>query len=414
MSDTIHPSPATRAEISRSRLIANFKYLRSLLPASADLKRAEEIAAPYDLLAVVKANAYGHGLSPCAPWLVQAGAKWLGITSVEEGVALRRLCPKVRILVMRGLMQGEADALIDAHLIPTVWELQQLEWLADAAQKRDLALGSVPIHLEIDSGMSRQGVRLPDLSALLDSLQHRPALRLSGVYTHFASADMLDAEQNQLQRAAFRRTVDQIFAAGFHPQWIHAGNSSTLLSTQFESQDILPTKPGAKYLIRPGIALYGYAPKFSGSDSAAAEEARAQLQPLLTWKTAIASTRSVTPGTAVGYNATFIAPTTMRLALLPIGYADGLNRKLSSTNASPGGHVLIHGVPAPIVGRVSMDLTVVGVTHIPDAVACDEVVILGEQNGQRITADDHARWVGTIPYEILCAIAARVPRVTSE
>jgi alanine racemase len=407
-------SPVTRVEISRSRLLANFKYLQSLLPAGEPQKRAPDNTPTTDLLAVVKANAYGHGLSPCAPWLVQAGAKWLGITSVEEGVALRRLCPKVHILVMRGLMHGEAEALIEAQLIPTVWEPQQLAWLADAAHKHKLALGSVPIHLEIDSGMSRQGVALADLPPLLDRLQNLPALRLSGVYTHFASADMLDAEQNQLQRAAFRNAVDQIFAAGFHPQWIHAGNSSTLLAEQHAFQNILPTKPGAKTLLRPGIALYGYAPKFSGSESALAEEARAQLQPVLAWKTAIASTRSVPPGTAVGYNATFVAPTAMRLALLPLGYADGLNRKLSSTNASPSGHVLIHGMPAPIVGRVSMDLTVVDITHIPNAAAGDEVVILGDQHDQRITADDHARWAGTTPYEILCAIAARVPRITSE
>ena len=407
-------SPVTRVEISRSRLIANFKFLRSLLPVSDTQKHAHEIAATTDLLAVVKANAYGHGLSPCAPWLVQAGAKWLGITSVEEGVALRRLCPKVRILVMRGLMHGEANALIDAQLIPTVWEPQQLAWLADAAQKHKLALGTVPIHLEIDSGMSRQGVGLADLATLLDTLQNLPALRLSGVYTHFASADMLDAEQNQLQRAGFRNAVDQIFAAGFHPQWIHAGNSSTLLAEQHRLHDILPTKPGAKNLIRPGIALYGYAPKFSGIESAPAEATRAHLQPVLAWKTAIASTRSVAPGTAIGYNATFVAPATMRLALLPVGYADGLNRKLSSTNSSPGGHVLIHGIPAPIIGRVSMDLTVVDITHIPNAATGDEVIIIGEQQNERITADDHARWAGTIPYEILCAIAARVPRITAK
>jgi alanine racemase len=417
-------SPVTRVEISRSRLIANFKYLQSLLSAGEATKPAAELPVTTDLLAVVKANAYGHGLSPCAPWLVQAGAKWLGITSVEEGVALRRLCPKVQILVMRGLMPGEANALIDAQLIPTVWDPRQLIWLADAAQKHKLALGTLPIHLEIDSGMSRQGVGPADLVKLLDTLQQLPVLRLDGVYTHFASADMLGAEQNQLQRAAFRKAVAQIFAAGFHPQWIHAGNSSTLLAEQHKFHDILPTKPGAKTLIRPGIALYGYAPEFSGPNSSTAEVARAQLQPVLTWKTTIASTRSVAPGTAVGYNATFIAPTAMRLALLPVGYADGLNRKLSSTNSSPGGHVLIRGVPAPIVGRVSMDLTVVDITHISNAAAGDEVVVLGEQNAgqqkegeqptQRITADDHARWAGTIPYEILCAIAARVPRVTCE
>ena len=407
-------SQVTRAEISRSRLIANFTYLRSLLPASDPPRRPPEMAASTDLLAVVKANAYGHGLSPCAPWLVQAGANWLGITSVEEGVALRRLCPKVRILVMRGLMADEADALIDAQLIPTVWEPQQLVWLAEAANKHKLALGSVPVHLEIDSGMSRQGVALADLAKLLRTLQSLSALRLSGVYTHFASADRLEAQQNQLQRAAFKKAVVQIVAAGFHPQWIHAGNSSTLLAGQHHLEGAIPTTPGAKTLIRPGIALYGYAPEFSGSEFAAAEEARAQLQPVLAWKTAIASTRSVPPGTAVGYNATFVAATAMRLALLPVGYADGLNRKLSSTHSSQGGHVLIHGIAAPIVGRISMDLTVVDVTHIPNATTGDEVVIIGEQHAQRITADDHARWAGTIPYEILCAIAPRVPRVTCE
>ncbi|MGO8719302.1 MAG: alanine racemase [Acidobacteriaceae bacterium] len=411
------PSPVTRVEISRSRLSGNFEYLRSLLPNNGG-------GNAHDLLAVVKANAYGHGLSPCAPWLVQAGAKWLGITSVEEGVALRRLCPKVGILVMRGLQYGESDALIDAQLTPTVWEPEQLVWLADAAQKRELALGSVPVHLEIDSGMSRQGVGLAKLAELLGTLQNLPALRLAGVYTHFASADMLDAEQNRLQRTAFRQALEQIFAAGFHPQWIHAGNSSTLLARQYQDKSGLPHAEGAKFLIRPGIALYGYAPVFSGAGSKAAEEARARLQPVLTWKTAIASTRTVKPGAAVGYNAIFVAPVEMRLALLPVGYADGLNRKLSGSNSSPGGHVLIHGVPVPIVGRVSMDLTVVDISRVPNATTGDEVVILGEQsggeqsggeqNGQRVTADDHARWAGTIPYEILCAIGARVPRIACE
>lgn len=413
------PSPVTRVEISRSRLIGNFEYLRSLLPNDGDRKHGGELAAASDLLAVVKANAYGHGLSPCAPWLVQAGAKWLGITSVEEGAAARRLCPKAHILVMRGLLPGESDAVIDAQLTPTVWDLEQLHWLAQAAQKRALTVGNVPIHIEIDTGMSRQGVGLAGLANLLDTLRSLPVLRLAGVYTHFASADMLDAEQNRLQQTAFRQALEQIFASGFHPQWMHAGNSSTLLAQQYQDLGALPREEGAKYLIRPGIALYGYAPVFSGVGSEAAEQARARLQPVLTWKTAIASTRTVEPGTAVGYSATFVAPATMRLALLPVGYADGLNRKLSGSNSSSGGHMLIHGVPAPIVGRVSMDLTVVDISRVPNAAAGDEVVILGEQNGdkqhgQRVTADDHARWAGTIPYEILCAIGARVPRITCE
>ncbi len=366
------------------------------------------------MLAVVKANAYGNGLSPCAPWLVQAGAKWLGVTSVEEGVAARRLCPKAHILVMRGLLCGEAEALMEAHLTPTVWDRAHLDWLVEAAQRRRLALGSVPVHLEIDTGMSRQGVGVADLAKFLDALQNLPALRLAGVYTHFASAEMLDAEQNLEQRSAFHQALDQILAAGFHPRWIHAGSSATLLAQPPESECGLGRTAGAKSLLRPGIALYGYAPAFSGKGAKAAEDARARLQPVLAWKTAIASVGTAAAGTTVGYDATFVAGADMRLALLPVGYADGLNRKLSSTTSSAGGYVLIRGMRSPIVGRVSMDLTVVDITHIPNVAVGDEAVILGEQNGERVTADDHARWADTIPYEILCAIGARVPRITCE
>jgi alanine racemase len=159
----------------------------------------------------------------------------------------------------------------------------------------------------------------------------------------------------------------------------------------------------ATLLLRPGIALYGYALPFSGDPTATMP---IELEPVLSWKTAIASIRTVQAGTRVGYDGTFIAPGEMQLALLPVGYADGLNRKLSNR-----GHVLIRGIAAPIVGRVSMDLTIVDITHIPGATVRDEVVILGEQNGQRITADDQARWAETISYEILCNISARVPRV---
>jgi alanine racemase len=162
-------------------------------------------------------------------------------------------------------------------------------------------------------------------------------------------------------------------------------------------------------MIRPGIALYGYASRFTGEQAATAEAARAILEPVLTWKTEIASLRTVEAGTEIGYNATFVAPNKMRLALLPVGYADGLNRKLSNR-----GHVLVREVAVPIVGRISMDLTVVDVSSVPRAALGDEVILLGEQNGLRITADDHARCAETISYEILCAISARVPRVACE
>jgi alanine racemase len=396
------PYPATRAEISSSHLIGNFSRLRSLAQQAAAGERC-------DLLAVVKANAYGNGISLCAPWLAEAGAQWLGVTNVEEGVLVRQLCPNARILVMSGLHASEAAALLDANLVPTVWTPDHLQTLAQIANQRSLAPGSIPIHLEIDTGMSRQGVSFAaaELTPILNQLRTIPALRLDGVFTHFSAPEVLNAEQNPQQITRFQQSMEQVAAAEFHPQWIHAGNSSTLLA-QRQMQPLLSLAKAinATLLLRPGIALYGYALPFSGDSNTTMP---IELDPVLAWKTATASIRTVPAGTRVGYNGTFIAPGEMRLALLPVGYADGLNRKLSNR-----GHVLIRGIAAPIIGRVSMDLTIVDITHIPAATVGDQVVILGEQNGRRITADDHARWAETISYEILCAVGARVPRVACE
>ena len=402
------PYPITRAEISRSRLIGNFKALRALVQVAS-------VDAHCELMAVVKGNAYGNGVSLCAPWLADAGAEWLGVTSAEEGIAVRRLRPSARILAMRCLLRGEVDAVLDAGLAPTVWKPTQLDWLADAAANRGVPAASIPIHLEIDSGMTRQGVGVADLPEFLERLKTFPALRLEGVYTHFASPEMLDAQQNRQQWILFEHAVESVFATGSRPQWIHAGNSSSVLSRQIvQPLSALAAKMGVRCVMRTGIALYGYASPFTGAQTRAAESARAGLQPVLAWKTEIASLRTVKAGAEVGYDATFTASGRMQLALLPVGYADGLNRKLSGGKESNGGHVLVRGALAPIVGRISMDLTVVDVSRAPGAAVGDEVVILGDQNGQRITADDHARWAGTISYEILCGISARVPRISYE
>lgn len=393
------PFPITRAEISRSRLISNFERLRSLAQGTPGADACE-------LLAVVKANAYGHGLALCAPWLVDAGATWIGVTAVQEGVEARQLCPDASILVMRGMLPGEADAVLYARLAPAIWEREHLEALAKAAARRPCATGSVPVHLEIDTGMSRQGVALEDLAKLLGSLRDFPALRLDGVFTHLASPEVLDSQQNLQQMSCLEQASEQVQAAGFSPKWLHAGNSSSVLGQRTASSlAALGAKIGARWMMRPGLALYGYALPFT-RDGREGTSLPVDLTPVLSWKTAIASLRDVEAGTSVGYNATFVAPRKMRLALLPVGYADGLNRKLSNR-----GHVLVRAVAAPIVGRVSMDLTAIDVTHIAGAKAGDEVAILGEQNGLRVTADDHARWAETISYEILCAISARVPRV---
>lgn len=396
------PYPTTRAEISQSRLSANFERLRSL-------SRSSSGAELYNLLAVIKADAYGHGIALCAPALMRAGAEWLGVTSAEEGVLVRGLCPQARILVMRGLLAGEADMVLDANLVPTIWDRQHLRLLAETARARKFMAGQIPVHLEVDTGMSRQGIAwsCAAIATFLDDVRAVPALRIDGIYTHFASPEMLDCEQNAQQMNRFEQVVEQIATAGIRPGWLHVGNSSSVLSNQVARPlASLAAGIGAQCMIRPGIALYGYACPFTGEQANNAENLRNALQPVLTWKTAIASLRTVDSGTCVGYGATFIALKKMRLALLPVGYADGLNRKLSNR-----GHVLVRGIAAPIIGRVSMDLTVIDVSDVPEVTIGDEVMLLGEQGALRITADDHARLAQTIPYEILCAIGARVPRV---
>ncbi len=396
------------AEISRSRLVANYRALQS-------------VAAPHaGLLAVVKADAYGHGVTLCAPWLVEAGAEWLGVTSVEEGLLVRKHCPQAHILVLCGFWPGDEDALIEHALTPTLWTERSIHLLARAAERKKMPAQSVPVHLEIDTGMTRQGAALEDLPSVLASLRAAKALRLDGVFTHFASPEILNSPQNDAQQARFAQALQRIDADGLRPAWIHAGNSSTLLA-----QDRLPALAataktyGAKLLVRPGLALYGYALPFVQQDESLERPLSVTLQPVLSWKTRIAALRTVEPGTAVGYGATFVAQHTMRLALLPVGYADGLNRGLSSR-----GSVLVRGQRASIVGRVSMDLIVVDVSAVAEVSVGEEVMLIGEQAGAtgavgadakqtitRVTAEDHAQWAGTIPYEILCAISVRVPRV---
>jgi alanine racemase len=371
------------AEISRSNLLHNFRLLRSL-------------AGPVETLAVVKANAYGHGAVACAQALAAYGAKWLGVTCIEEGVAVRAACPDAEILSMLGLWPGEAETVLANHLTPVVWEPVHL----DVAARTDQPLA---VHLEIDTGMSRQGVRLAELPALLDKLQTLPSLRLDGVLTHFHSPETLDSPATGEQFAQFVTALDTITARGLRPQWVHAGNSASLFDRGPGVMVRLAEKYDAKAMLRPGLALYGYVSRFTGGAKPAFVD---DLKPVLAWKTHVSSLRIIKPGETAGYCATFRATRPTRLALLPVGYADGLNRLLSNRGA-----VLIRGQRAPIAGRISMDLTIIDVTDIPGIEIGDEAVLIGKQGAEAITAYDHADLAGTIPYEILCNISARVPRI---
>ena len=388
------PTRPVWAEISRSRLLVNWNLLRAAAPDDADV------------LAVVKADAYGHGAVACAQLLEGAGASWLGVTCVVEGAALREACPEARILIMSGLWNGEAGAIIEHRLTPQVWEPFHLDLLEEAARRRGFGSLSVPVHLEIDTGMARQGVRSLDaLKALLARCGAGSSLQIEGVMTHFSAPEMLDSDETEAQIMRFAAALDVIAEHHIHPSWIHAGNSATLFVPEhLHALGELARRHSARLMLRPGLALYGYLPRFVSRLSDMPETG--VLRPVLAWKTRIVSLRTIDANESAGYNMTFRAVRPTRLALVPVGYADGLNRLLSNR-----GHALVRGKKAPIAGRVSMDQTIVDVTDIPGVEIGDEAVLIGEQGSERITANDLADLTGTIPYEVTCTIGERVPRL---
>jgi len=383
-------SVKTWVEISSRRLIANYNLL-------------QQAAGPdTTVLAVIKANAYGHATELCALALARAGAPWLGVADPPEGAAVRKALTAAgmhhqpRILVMSAPFPEDTALLFEHNLTPVIWLPQHIDWLTAAANKASTRLS---IHLEIDTGMARQGISPgPELKALLHTIQRNKHLHLEGLLTHFASAEIPGSPLTHLQRTRFEQAVTQTKASSLTPQWLHAGSSSSL---DAHPEDTLPwlsnlaSSTDAKPMVRTGIALYGY------SLPTTEPNIHPALQPVLTWKTRIAALRDIAPGDTIGYNATYTAQRPMRIALLPIGYAEGLRRELSSSNAHPGGWAIVQGQRAPIVGRISMNLTTIDVTGIP-ATLDDEVILLGDN----ITADDHANIAETISYEILCAIRA--------
>lgn len=395
-------------EISEKRLIANY---RLLLEAAGD---------DVPVLAVVKANAYGHGANLCAPVLARAGAEWLGIADAVEGAAVREALAAAgianqsqpRVLVMSGFLGEDADSIVQHSLTPVVWDQQHMENLAAAVRQHGGGATPFPIHLEIDTGMGRQGIAPGEhLHTLLHWLKRQPLLRLDGVMTHFAASEVVGSHQTKSQRKRYEEAIAAVAAAGLKPTWVHAGNSSILdnqcADTQNNEDNLLwlrklAATTAARPMARAGIALYGYCLPIEQSPANETVEAkvRHRLEPLMTWKTRVIGVRELQPGDAVGYNGIYVAQRPMRIALLPAGYSDGLRREFSGTNAKSGAWVILHGQRAPIVGRISMNLTTVDVTHIPHAEIGDEVTLLGDG----ITADDHAHLAHTISYEILCGI----------
>lgn len=335
------------------------------------------------VMAVVKANAYGHGAIMVAREAVAAGAAWLAVATVDEGRQLRAAGLTAPILVLAPSHPDEASAAVRADLTLAVGDLPMAAAVAAAAVERP-----APVHVEIDTGLSRFGIPHTIAAAEIARIAALPGLRLDGVYTHFATADEADRTFHDRQEARFEAVLDALAAAGIVVPHAHQDNSAGAL-----------VGPGPRVtLIRPGVALYGMSP----SDEVAAPPA---LRPVLTLRSRVARLLDLAPGDSVSYGRTFIAERPTRAALVPLGYADGYRRSLSNR-----GIMLLGGRRAPVLGRVCMDQTVIAIPDGVDARIGDEVVVIGEQGGERMSADALAALAGTIPYEIGTGISARVPR----
>jgi len=372
----------TWAQVSLENLRYNFGVVQ------------RHIGAGITICAVVKADAYGHGAVECARALEEEGAHWLGVTSLDEAIPLRDAGIRTRILLMTGFWRGEEEEIIRLQLTPTVWEPGQVELLEKAAA--GLSLPRLPVHLKVDTGMGRLGVDPEDLYQVASALKASSHLLLEGLSTHLASSEVLDAPSVNDQLQKFEQVRSLLRNEGFDPPLVHVANTGAVIAKR-ESWNSM---------VRPGIALYGYHLPFERAGrEVSGSKLRLGVKAVLTWKTRILSLRDVRANQALGYGGTYVTKAPARIAVLPVGYADGLNRALSSR-----GRVIVREHYAPIVGRISMDLTLADVTGLPGVSVGDEVVLLGALDGLSVDAREHAELANTNVYEILCAISKRVPR----
>jgi alanine racemase len=372
----------TWAQVSLENLRYNFGVVQ------------RHIGAGITVCAVVKADAYGHGAVECARALEEEGARWLGVTSLDEAIPLRDAGIRTRILLMTGFWRGEEEEIIRLQLTPTVWEPGQVELLEKAAA--GLGLPRLPVHLKVDTGMGRLGVDPEDLYQVASALKASSHLLLEGLSTHLASSEVLDAPSVNDQLQKFEQVRSLLRNEGFDPPLVHVANTGAVIAKR-ESWNSM---------VRPGIALYGYHLPFERAGrEVSGSKLRLGVKPVLTWKTRILSLRYVRANQALGYGGTYVTKAPARIAVLPVGYADGLNRALSSR-----GRVIVREHYAPIVGRISMDLTLADVTGLPGVSVGDEVVLLGALDGLSVDAREHSELANTNVYEILCAISKRVPR----
>ena len=372
----------TWADVSLATLRQNFRTVQ------------KHVGAGVTVCAVVKADAYGHGAVECSKALEAEGARWLGVTSLDEAIPLRDAGVRANILLMTGFWRGEENEIVRLRLTPTIWELWHIESLEKAAAV--LGVAHHPVHLKVDTGMGRLGVGVDQLPGLLAALSAAKHLVLEGLSTHLASSEVMDAPSVAEQERNFEIARGMVRDVGMEPTFVHMANTGAVISRRETWNS----------MVRPGVALYGYYLPFQRAGrEVSGGTLRLPVKPILTWKTRILSLRNLGANQPLGYNGTYVTKAPAHIAVLPVGYADGYNRQLSNR-----GRVIVRDHYAPIVGRISMDLTLVDVTGIPGVAVGDEVILLGVADGLSVDALEHAELANSTPYEILCNISKRVPR----
>jgi len=371
------PGRPTWAEIDLERLAENFRAIKSFCGPGLQY------------MAVIKANAYGHGAVECGRRLEAEGADWFGVATLEEGVQLRQAGIVRPILVLGGLWPGQEVSFLNFGLTPVIFTVEQAELLADAAMEAGTIVG---IHVKIDTGMNRIGFRPEEVHQIAQKLAALGSIKVEGLMSHFACADDLsEIDFTNRQMSAFSSAVDIFLSAGHRPEIIDLANSpGAVAHPQSRSK-----------MVRIGGILYGIT-----RDILPERIDRPPLKPVMSVFTKIAMIKSVPAGETIGYSRTFTTGRDSLIATIALGYNDGYDRALSNK-----GDVVVRGRFAPVVGRVSMDWVTIDVTDVPDIKAGDTVVVLGTDGRASVTAEDIAKKIDTISYEITCGIAHRVPRI---
>ena len=354
---------------------------------SHNIGRIRELVGPgVKILVSVKADAYGHGVYPVCRAVLSAGAEWLGVSHVKEALELRAYFPRAPIMILSAGMLGHSHQIVRNDLTPVVCSLEIARDLGQEA----LSMGKkVKIHFMIDTGMGRIGIWHANALPLLERLARVKGIEVEGLCSHFSAADSPDLDFARHQLRDFLAVARQAEARGISFPLRHIANSGALITLTESRLD----------MVRPGIMIYGIYP-------ADHFKKLVDLKPALSLKTQVAFLKKVDPGRPVSYGRTYVTLRETRIATLPIGYGDGFSRAHSNR-----GEVLVRGQRAPIVGVVTMDQIMVDVGHIPDVAVGDEVVLIGEQGGGKITAEEAAARIDTIPYEVLCQLGRRVSRV---